>query len=195
MGFSSFNAGDVARHFDLLVALLFVPIWFGIIAFLRLKAKKSFVYLLSFTLFSIYLFKVLDYTLIQYQSLLLLRHFMPNLRLNGVEAGKTLNLIPLIALTPQDLKTSLLNILLFVPFGFGLPFIANVRMKTVVALGALLSILIEVLQLVTGLMAKITFRIADINDVIFNTIGVAIGYMLFVGFIRLYRRLPRKVYD
>lgn len=195
MGFSNLHAGDVARQFDLLVALLFGLIWFGIVAFLRLKKKKSLVYLVSFTLFSIYLFKVLDYTLIQYQSLLLLRYFTPNLRLHGVEAGKTLNLIPLITLTPQDLKTSLLNILLFVPFGFGLPFIANVRMKTVVALGALLSILIEVLQLVTGLMAKITFRIADINDVIFNTIGVAIGYMLFVGFIRLYRGLPRKVYD
>jgi glycopeptide antibiotics resistance protein len=32
-----------------------------------------------------------------------------------------------------------------------------------------------------------TFRIADINDVLFNTAGAAIGYMLFVGFVRLCR--------
>ena len=102
-----------------------------------------------------------------------------------------MNLIPLFALTPQDLETSLLNILLLVPFGFGLPFITDFRMKKVVVMGALLSIFIELLQLLTGFVAKITFRIADINDVIFNTLGVAIGYMLFVGFVRSYRHLSR----
>jgi hypothetical protein len=37
--------------------------------------------------------------------------------LNGQTAGKSMNLIPLITLTPQDLKISLLNILLLIPFG------------------------------------------------------------------------------
>jgi glycopeptide antibiotics resistance protein len=60
-------------------------------------------------------------------------------------------------------------------------------MQKTIVMGALLSIIIEFLQLLTGFLAKITFRIADINDVIFNTIGVAIGYMLFVGFVRIYR--------
>jgi glycopeptide antibiotics resistance protein len=49
--------------------------------------------------------------------------------------------------------------------------------------------MIELLQMVTGLMANITFRIADINDVLFNTIGVAIGYMLFFEFLRFYRQI------
>jgi glycopeptide antibiotics resistance protein len=111
---------------------------------------------------------------------------MPNLILNGQTAGKSVNLLPLITLIPQDLKTSLLNILLLVPFGFGLPFITNLRMKKIIVIGALFSIVIEFLQLVTGLVAKITFRIADINDVIFNTVGVAIGYILFVGFVCIY---------
>jgi glycopeptide antibiotics resistance protein len=112
---------------------------------------------------------------------------MPNLILNGQTVGKSLNLIPLMTLTPQDLETTLLNILLLIPFGFGLPFITNFRMKKIVVIGALFSIVIEFLQLITGFMAKITFRIADINDVIFNTVGVAIGYILFVGFVRIYR--------
>jgi glycopeptide antibiotics resistance protein len=103
-----------------------------------------------------------------------------------------MNLIPLITLTPQDLKTSLLNILLLIPFGFGLPFITNFRMKKIVVVGALFSIVIEFLQLITGFMAKITFRIADINDVIFNTVGIAIGYILFVGFVRIYRRISNN---
>ena len=103
-----------------------------------------------------------------------------------------MNPIPLVSLTSQDLKTSLLNILLLVPFGFGLPFITNLRMKKIVVIGALFSIVIEFLQLVTGFMAKITFRIADINDVIFNTVGVIIGYILFVGFVRIYRHISHN---
>jgi glycopeptide antibiotics resistance protein len=112
---------------------------------------------------------------------------MPDLILNGQTDENAVNLIPFITLTPQDLKTSLLNILLLIPFGFGLPFITNYRMKKIVVIGALFSIGIEFMQLITGFVAKMTFRITDINDVIFNTVGVAIGYLLFVGFVRIYR--------
>ena len=179
-------------YFDLLTILLFGLIWIGTVTFLRLKKKKSVVYLIFFTIFYSYLFKVLDYTLFQFQSLLLLKHFMPDLILNGQAVGKSLNLIPLVTLTPQDLKTSFLNILLLVPFGFGLPFMTDFRMKKIVVMGALFSIVIEFLQLVTGFIAKITFRIADINDVVFNTVGVAIGYILFVGFVRIYRHISQN---
>lgn len=179
-------------YLDLLTVLLSGLIWIGIVTFLRLKKKEELVYLIFFTIFYVYLFKVLDYTLFQFQSLLLLKHFMPDLILQGQTAEKSMNLIPLITLTPEDLNTSLLNILLLIPFGFGLPFITNLRMKRIVVLGALLSIVTEFLQLITGFMARITFRIADINDVIFNTVGVAIGYILFVGFMRIYRNISHS---
>ena len=180
---------DFITLFNVLTLLLFTLIWIGIVAFLRVKKKKNLIYLIFFTIFYIYLFKVLDYTLFQFQSLLLLKYFSSNLILNGVGAGKSLNLLPLITLTPEDVKTSLLNILLLIPFGFGLPFITNFRMRRIVVIGALFSFMIELLQMVTGLMANITFRIADINDVLFNTIGVAIGYMLFFEFLRFYRQI------
>jgi glycopeptide antibiotics resistance protein len=176
-------------YFEFLTVLLCGLIWIGIVTFLWLKKEKSLAYLIFFTIFYVYIVKVLDYTLIQFQSLVLLKHFMPGLILNGQTVGEDINLIPFITLTSQDLKTSLLNILLLIPFGFGLPFITNFRMKKIVVIGALFSILIEFLQLITGYMAKITFRIADINDVIFNTVGVAIGYILFVGFVRIYRHI------
>ena len=179
-------------YFDLLTVLFFGLGWIGIVTFLRLKKKKSLAYLIFFTVFYVYIVKVLDYTLFQFQSLVLLKLFMPELILNGQTVGKNMNLIPLITLTPQDLKTSLLNILLLIPFGFGLPFITNLRIKKIVIIGALFSIVIEFLQLLTGLMAKITFRIADINDVIFNTMGAAIGYILFVGFVRIYRHISHN---
>jgi glycopeptide antibiotics resistance protein len=166
-------------------------IWIGMLAFLRVQKRKSIVYLLFFTVFNVYLIAVLNYTLFQFQSLILLKQFAPNLMLNGIAAGKNLNLIPLITLTAADLKTSLLNILLMIPFGFGLPFITTFRMQKVVLTGALVSVMIESLQLVTGLIAHMTFRVADINDVIFNTTGVIVGYVLFIGFIRIYRHLFR----
>jgi glycopeptide antibiotics resistance protein len=177
-------------YFDLLIGFLFGLIWIGIVIFLR--SKKSLVYLIFFTIFYIYIVKVLDYTLFQFQSLILLKQFMPDLILNGQTAGKNMNLIPVIALTPQDLKTSLLNILLMIPFGFSMPFITNYRMKKIVLIGVLFSIGIEFMQLITGLIAKITFRVADVNDVIFNTVGVAIGYLLFIGFVYVYRHISYK---
>lgn len=167
-------------------------IWLGIAAYLLLKKRKSLVYLLFFTIFYVYLYKVLDYTLIQFQSLLLLRYFVPNLMLRGLEAGRTVNLIPLITLRLVDVKTTLLNVLMMMPFGFGLPFVTNFRFKKVVTAGLLLSIAIEFLQFITGFIANTSFRIADVNDLIFNTVGVAIGYILFVQFIRIYRHVLRN---
>jgi glycopeptide antibiotics resistance protein len=182
----------VTAYLNILIVLLLGLIWIAIVTFLRLRRKKSFVYLIFFTIFYIYMVKVLDYTLFQFQSLLLLKYLQPGLILRGQAEGKSVNLIPLITLTPEDIKTSLLNILLLIPFGFGLPFITNLHMKRVVVIGGIVSIVIELLQLVSGVVAGITFRIADINDVIFNTIGVVIGYMLFVGFGRVYSRLLRN---
>lgn len=181
------NYKKVSGTINVAMVLLVGLIWFGTAAFLRLKKKKSLVYLLFFTIFFVYLYKVMDYTLLQFQSLLLLKHFLPDLMLNGLQTGKNVNLIPLATLTWEDVQTSLLNILLMIPFGFGLPFITNFRMEKVVVIGLLLSIGIEFLQLVTGFMANTSFRIADINDLIFNTSGVAIGYLLFVAFIYIYR--------
>jgi glycopeptide antibiotics resistance protein len=170
----------LVTHFGLLTALLFGLLWLGVVMFLRMKKKKSLVYLLLFSIFYVYLYKVLDYTLFQFQSLLLLKHFVPNLMLRGTAPDQALNLIPLITLTAADVKTSLLNILLFIPFGFGLPFITKVRGKNIILAGVLFSIGIELLQLITGLMAHLTFRVVDINDVLFNTAGVVIGYLVFL---------------
>jgi hypothetical protein len=43
---------------------------------------------------------------------------VPDLILNGVPVGRTANFTPLATLTLEDLKTSLLNILMMIPFGF-----------------------------------------------------------------------------
>lgn len=179
--------------FNLVTVLFLGLIWAGIAMYLRKKKQKSLVYLILFTIFYIYIVKVLDYTLFQFQSLLILKYFMPGLMLNGQSAGESLNLVPLATLIQEDISTSLLNILLFVPLGFGLPFITKLRLRQIVFVGMLFSIVIEILQLITGLIAKITFRIADINDVIFNTLGVIIGYILFLGFAKILGKWKSKI--
>jgi glycopeptide antibiotics resistance protein len=190
------NNSDAARFvIGLLPILLCGLLWFAIVAFLWFRNKTNLVYLGLFTIFSVYLYKVLDYTLFQFQSLLLLKHFVPDLILNGIAQDERVNLVPLATLTHGDVRTSFLNVLLMIPFGFGLPFIAKVRMLQVVGIGALFSFSIELLQLTSALLAQITFRVADINDVIFNTVGVAAGYSLFVGFARSFPRILWRMTD
>ncbi len=43
-----------------------------------------------------------------------------------------------------------------------------------------------------GCLAGITFRVADVNDVIFNTLGAAVGNTLFAGFALALRRWSRR---
>jgi glycopeptide antibiotics resistance protein len=180
----------VSSNIRIATMLIVGAVWLGLVIFL-FSRKKNFVYVLLFTIFYFYLYKVIDYTLLQYQSLLVLKHFVPNLMLNGIQGGRSINLIPLVTLTAGDAKTSLLNILMLMPFGLGLPFITDWRMKRVVIAGMFVSVGIELLQLATGLIGHMTFRVADINDVLFNTLGAMIGYMLFIGFVRTARRVFR----
>lgn len=185
---------DAARSvIGVLPILVCGLLWFALVVLLRARKQATIVYLACLTVFSIYLYKVLDYTLFQFQSLLLLKRFVPDLLLNGIADEDSVNLVPLATLSQGDLRTSLLNILLMVPFGFGLPFLTRLRMLQIVGIGALSSICIELLQLATGLWAHVTFRVADVNDVIFNTAGVAAGCLLFVGFARMFPRIVRQV--
>ena len=65
------------------------------------------------------------------------------------------------------------NLLLFLPFGFLLPFVwKKARLWRVVLAGAALSFVIEVGQIVVA-------RSTDIDDLIANTLGALAGYGLF----------------
>lgn len=86
----------------------------------------------------------------------------------------SLNLIPLIDImnSPAEyIKNTVLNILLFMPLGFLLPVIwSEYRDAKKTALtGLAVSAIIEILQI-------FTFRFTDIDDLITNTLGTALGY-------------------
>lgn len=62
------------------------------------------------------------------------------------------------------IETSLLNILLTIPFGFEISFITKVNFKKAAILGLLLGVLLESLQLIVALVVGFTFRYVDAND-------------------------------
>ncbi len=67
------------------------------------------------------------------------------------------------------------NILVFMPFGFLLPIMSR-KLRgffRIVLLGLALSLVVESIQLATGT------GIFDVDDLLLNTIGAALGFMIF----------------
>ena len=135
-------------------AILLIPIyWFLNRVYFR-NARKSILY----CLFSCYLSVV--YVLVG----------MPNITYIRPEIN--LNLIPIIGLI-DDWKNSILNILLFIPLGAALPFLWNKyrQLKNTLLFGFSVSLAIELLQM-------LTFRATDVNDLITNTLGTYLGFLV-----------------
>lgn len=72
-----------------------------------------------------------------------------------------------------------LNVALFVPLGVLLPVVARVSsLRRAVAIGFLVSLFIELVQFV--LVVSVTSgRVADVDDLMANTVGTAVGFALF----------------
>ena len=94
----------------------------------------------------------------------------PNITMLQIEF--TVSLIPFIYML-SDLVNACLNVLLFVPFGFFLPMLWKEfrSIKSVALAGIVATFFIEISQLFTG-------RATDIDDIITNSIGTLIGYLI-----------------
>ena len=82
------------------------------------------------------------------------------------------NIIPFVYMTADGINACL-NILLFIPFGFFLPIIWDIfrKIRNVALMGWITTLFVELSQI-------FTFRTTDIDDIITNTIGTIIGYMI-----------------
>lgn len=79
------------------------------------------------------------------------------------------------------------NILLGVPFGFGLPFVWRTSLWRVLWAGLLFAASIETIQYaIDALAIAFPLRAVDINDVFLNTFGAALGLLGLVVARRLY---------
>lgn len=104
-------------------------------------------------------------------------------RLYGLEFNASqLNLIPF-SNRNIDIMAYGLNVLLFVPLGFLLPFIWPHfrKIKYACVYGFSLSLLVELSQLLNN-------RRTDVDDLIVNTVGAILGFALF----QLYSRVTKR---
>ena len=94
-------------------------------------------------------------------------------------------LLPFVGIA-EDIKNSILNVLLFLPLGFLVPlFCGRFRgFHAALLLGLSVSLFIELTQV-------FTYRISDINDLITNTLGAALGYLLARPLFPRAGRLPQ----
>lgn len=91
--------------------------------------------------------------------------------------------------TMQDHAWVLENVLLFIPFGLLLSFWFPTGKKGIVVLiGMVCSIAIEVTQLVTG------YGFCQLDDVIMNTAGTFVGYLLYHGIVNICRMTMARSY-
>ena len=129
--------------------------------------------------------------------------FFPMARLNGHVQPLILysaaiwpprtNLVPFVRLMDFANRNELLlnvigNVTMFIPSGIILPILykkLDIFWKTVAA-GAGISLLIELLQL------PFSVRSSDIDDLILNTVGTAIGYGIYATVRSIVRRLKKQ---
>ena len=109
-----------------------------------------------------------------------------------------LNLIPLYFGNCWDLPRACAigiqeNILMTVPFGFGINFIARLRIRDFFWLAFGLGLVIETIQFAFDLILGGAYRSVDANDVLFNGLGVWIGYGLFLVFAWLFMLIDRRI--
>ena len=130
--------------------------------FLYLKKsgrKQSIFHITAVFVFCYYLFGILTVTGIGYTSTI---SFRPKI-----------SIIPFCGMISGPIDT-ILNLVLFVPLGFFLPLLYKKyqHIKNVTLTGFLFSLSIEIVQM-------FCWGATDINDLIINTVGACLGYLIY----------------
>lgn len=170
----------------LILALLLIVHW---------RKQRDISYLLCFTIFWIYIMFVVKETIFPIPF----SGDMVDMMKKDIVFMSRVNLIPLnfgkFAFISAEgiIINSVLNIILTMPFGFGVSFIAHVKTKDFWKLAILVGLTIESTQLAISLVLGFPYRTIDINDVIMNAIGVLLGYGFFRIFAWLYVTLTQRL--
>jgi len=159
--------------FDISILTIGCLLIFIVGILLKKYKNKDNIYLLFFSVFSIYIVFVLKYTIF---PIPLDKELIETMRNNDTLAY--FNLMPFkfdLNDLSWQLKQVVYNIILTVPFGFGLPFLTRINKRELI----LSTLAIECLQLIISLIIGFPYRYFDMNDIVFNLLGVIIGYFIF----------------
>ena len=142
------------------------------IVYIYFKKKKSYIFFSI--LYVLYIWQIYDLTGIGSLS-----DILYSLSSNSEIIKANINLTPLTNIT----LGFILNIIMFIPLGFLLPFLWKKYQKLTPTLlfGFLFSLFIELSQL-------ITLRATDIDDLIANTLGALIGYLIWKIYMKIFNK-------
>lgn len=165
--------------------MLFTAMWFGIRIFACIHHKKiNWKHEVLLLLMYINLAVIIRMVFFPYEKVN--GHIQPLLFDPETALPFRVNLVPFVHITEYDsLHDTLLNILgnigMFIPSGIVLPIIYKKlnNFAKVTAVGALISLTLEILQL------PFSVRASDIDDLILNTLGCAIGYLIYAAIKKL----------
>lgn len=164
----------------------------AILLFLQWQKTRNPSRLLFIFLFAFYLLCVVNWTIFPI-------HILPYRAMQG-RFMDGVNLIPFHFGSGMSLAYALpgivLNTLLTMPIGFGISFITRFRPKDLLWLVAAFGFGIEGTQLLISLLLGYPYRAIDVNDVIFNSLGLLLGYGAFMlsawGYIAVTRKFNLK---
>ena len=173
------------------LAILVVPL-------IVLRGRGGF-YLFFFSIFWVYLLVLVSVTVFPLPVGMDAGFRYPSIwaQIDAMFHYSGLNLVPLYFGNCWDLPRACAigiyeNILMTVPFGFGLNFIARLRSRDFIWLAFALGLLIETTQFALDLILGGVYRSVDANDVLFNGMGVWIGYGLFLVFAWIFLFMARR---
>lgn len=173
--------------FDIFTVVLLFVIYIISILILKYKFNKSAAYLIIYTFLFIYLSEVLKYT----QFPIMVRTDLQEKINQNILAS--INFVPLVHLVKDDIQTSILNFVMAVPFGVLVPMLKKVKFRKLLLYAVLFGLVIEAFQLIVALAVGFTFRVIDVNDIIFNGLGVVSGYFVYKILIFILRKLNNSI--
>lgn len=156
--------------FDLITIIIGVACYLIWCWFIHKKYHKEKVYYIYSTIMFIYFMVLIKVTL------------FPIMMIDGMPSNVkgNVNFIPFVNGIG---RTDILNLIMTIPFGIGMPFVSKINSLTRSAIsGAVLGGGIELIQYIeTFLTGGFTLRTIDINDVIFNCAGSIVGFIILYG--------------
>jgi len=154
-----------------------------ILIYIKKLKYKNKLYKIKFSLFYFYIMVVFLITIMPF------RIIVPGRNKLFLER---LNLIPFRDIYRHYLggtQDVILNIIMFIPFGFLISFFKEKNILETIILSFSFSLFIEVTQLLYAWTTIYSKRTSDITDVITNTIGGIIGYLIYKIFCILKKRI------
>jgi len=148
-----------------LIPLFFIYLIGASLLMSKAREKMTFFKLITIVSLGVYIMSVLHLTL-----------FPITVHSNLAPWLSALNWIPILTI---DIKTFMLNIIMFVPLGvyFYLAFSHEKTIKQVAVYSLVGSVLLESTQLVIRIVLA-SGRSVDVNDLIANTLGGIVGYYI-----------------